>query len=64
MCDCWAPAPLGLLQLKDEVVLLKAAVRTRDSQLAAVEETAAGLRADLLESRQQVRGLRGTHTLL
>lgn len=45
----------SVLQLKDEVVLLKAAVRTRDSNLAAVEETAAGLRADLLESRQQVR---------
>lgn len=55
-CVCvraWAPS--CLLQLKDEVVLLEAALRTRDSHLAAVKETAAGLRSDLLESRQQVR---------
>lgn len=42
------------MQLKDEVVLLKAAVRTRDSKLAEAEETAADLKADLLESKQQV----------
>ena len=46
---------LCVLQLKDEVVLLKAAMRTKEAKLAASEEAAAGLKADLLESRQQVR---------
>jgi hypothetical protein len=43
------------VQLKDEVVLLKAAVRTRDSKLTAAEESSTALKADLQESRQQVR---------
>jgi hypothetical protein len=42
------------LQLKDEVVLLKAALRTKEGKLAASEEVAEGLKADLLESKQQV----------
>jgi len=48
------------LQLKDEVVLLKAAVRSRDAKLADAEHTTAELKGDLLESKQQV-GLPSAH---
>jgi hypothetical protein len=41
MCMC------VMLQLKDEVVLLKAAVRSRDADLAAAEDREGGVRADL-----------------
>lgn len=35
-------------------MLLKAALRTKEGKLAASDEVAAGLKADLLESKQQV----------
>lgn len=45
---------LMLLQLKDEVALLKAVLRTRDAKLAAAEESSAAFKAEVQESRQQV----------
>ncbi len=43
------------MQLKDEVVVLTATVKARDTQLQTSQEATAKLKADLADARQQVQ---------
>jgi tagatose-1,6-bisphosphate aldolase non-catalytic subunit AgaZ/GatZ len=44
----------GCVQLKDEVVVLKAAVASRDAQLSAAADAAAGMKSELEQYHSQV----------
>lgn len=45
----------GCVQLKDEVVMLKAAVASRDAQLSAAADASAGMKSELGQYHCQVR---------